>query len=94
MSRTLRIRTFSFFLVTLLLLPTLAGARSEPFRKSNSPGEPVALAWKLFVRVFFLLRNVMEKEGSSLDPFGKPVPNPNGQNSTNQAPEESPGSGI
>jgi len=74
MVRTRRSLTVLALFATLLLLPTLAGARPAAAPRSHAGIHATAPGASLLDRLLKGLRSLWGKEGMSIDPNGAPAP--------------------
>lgn len=88
-----RLRSAVVFLSLSLLLPTF-GSASE-LRGVTAPPEVgptgLDLVWNLASDVWASIAGLFDKEGSSIDPFGKPSPPPSGTSTTGTGGSEAQG---
>ena len=75
MAGLFRVRTVAtLVLAAALLLPPLALAKEPRPPERPSPRENLAAFWNAVPKAWTLFKNIWEREGSSLDPFGSPKP--------------------
>jgi hypothetical protein len=79
-------KALSFLLVLSLLVPSLLGAMEQSAR-SALRGREAPFLWGALQEVWSSIQSLFDKEGSSLDPFGKPTPPPSGTGTTGSSPQ-------